>query len=371
MIINVTSPNEMTGFYVVFKGSTLLEKEGNRGISHLMEHILSKNIEHLEEDFDRNGIVFNAYTSTNEIVFHLKGLDDRVLKYRDEFLKCITEFSITEEDFEKERKIVIEEYSDYFEDKTSSHYMNLFRKIYNDYGAIGCLQDLEALKFSDIKDFYELQYSKPSIIVNVSKNNPFFNDTIEFSDRSLDKKLVELVYNDFIYEDLCSSTDSTKTSIMLTSKVIDRQDVRISKVINKMLSYGLKSPLYQEVREKRGLCYYIGCDSYRVNMDHITYIMTNTSNSNRDEVLNSIKLVLDNPSEYLSQERLELIKDNLMVNRIKSEINLYNNVNKFITPMEFQMNEEVDNITLEDVYRVYDKYYKFDMFRVSTDKDEF
>lgn len=29
--------------------------------------------------------------------------------------------------------------------------------------------------------------------------------------------------------------------------------------------------------------------------------------------------------------------------------------------MEFQMNEEVDNITLEDVYRVYDsKYYKFD-----------
>lgn len=135
--------------------------------------------------------------------------------------------------------------------------MNLFRKIYNDYGAIGCLQDFRRLKFSDIKDFYELQYSKPSIIVNVSCNNPFFNDTIEFSDRSLDRKLVELVDNDFIYEDLCSSTDSTKTSIMLTSKVIDRQDVRISKVINKMLSYGLKSPLYHGVREKRGLCYYI------------------------------------------------------------------------------------------------------------------
>lgn len=71
-------------------------------------------------------------------------------------------------------------------------------------------------------------------------------------------------------------------------------------------------------------------------MDHITYIMTNTSNSNRDEVLNSIKLVLDNPSEYLTQERLELVKDNLMGNRIKSEINLYNNINKLFNRWSFK-----------------------------------
>jgi predicted Zn-dependent peptidase len=72
-IINLKSQTDLSGFYVSFEGSTNLEEKGNYGISHLMEHLLCKNFDHLQDDFDRNAIDWNAYTSSNEIVFHWVG----------------------------------------------------------------------------------------------------------------------------------------------------------------------------------------------------------------------------------------------------------------------------------------------------------
>ena len=69
MIINLKSETELSGFYVVYEGSTNLEKKGWFGISHLMEHLMCKNFDHLQEDFAKDGIDWNAYTSSNEIVF--------------------------------------------------------------------------------------------------------------------------------------------------------------------------------------------------------------------------------------------------------------------------------------------------------------
>ena len=71
MIINLKSENELSGFYIVYEGSTNLENKGNFGISHLMEHLFCKNFDHLLDDFDRDGISWNAYTDTNLINFYL------------------------------------------------------------------------------------------------------------------------------------------------------------------------------------------------------------------------------------------------------------------------------------------------------------
>jgi predicted Zn-dependent peptidase len=187
----------------------------------------------------------------------------------------------------------------------------------------------------------------------------------------LDKKLVELVDNDFIYEDLCSSIDSTKTSIMLTSKVIDKKDVKISKVINKMLSYGLKSPLYQEVREKKGLVYYVHCYQSRVNDKGINNISTLTSNKNFNEVVEVVKTVITNPDKYLTKERFNLVKEYYMVRKQKDDINRYGAVNQYINPKGWSVYDILDAVTLKKVREVYDKYYDFDKFYISSDKKEF
>jgi len=367
MIINLKSENELSGFYIIYEGSTNLEKPGWLGLSHLMEHLVCKSFDHLQEDFDRDGIEWNAYTSDNEIVFYMTGLDEKVEKWKYKFVDLLSEFKITKEQFENERKIVIEEYHDSFNSQDEAHELNLSRKLFNDYGPIGSLKDLEKLKFLDIINFWELQYANPSKIINVSKNKEYRNNNIDFVKRKLDRKIefgnnkVELeLNNDF----------KDKTSLIILSPTIESDFAEVH-FINAMLSLGLKSPLYQEVREKEGLVYFINCYQSRMNKQGLTSISTLTSNKNVDKVIKEIKGVIENPNKYLTKERFELVRDFYKVRKQKDEILRYKNVNQWISPKGWSVNDILDKVTLKDIKKVYDKYYNFDDFYISNDKTEF
>ena len=245
MIINLKSQTDLSGFYIIYDGSTNLEKPGWYGISHILEHLMCKSFDHLQEDFDRDGISWNAYTSSNEICFYMTGLDEKVDKWKYKFVDLLTKFSITKEQFEGERKIVLEEYSDSFNGQTELHSLNLTRKLFNDFDAIGLRKDLENLKFMDIINFWELQFAKPTKIINVSKNKKYKNSDLDFSERTIVK---DLSYGKFDNPLELGNEFKDKTSIIILSPVIN-EDFAYVNFINSMLSLGLKSPLYQEVRE--------------------------------------------------------------------------------------------------------------------------
>ena len=367
MIINLKSETELSGFYVVYEGSTNLEKKGWYGISHLMEHLMCKNFDHLQEDFDKDGIDWNAYTSSNEIVFYLTGLDEKVNKWKGEFMDLLGEFNVTKEQFENERNIVLEEYMDCFNDQTQTHMLNLSRKLFGDYDPIGLKEDLEKLKYMDCLNFFELQYAKPTKIINVSKNKPYKNNKIDFAKRDI-KKTIEFGNNDVTLE--LSNEFKDKTSIAILSPIIE-EDFAYVHFINAMLSLGLKSPLYQEIREKRGLVYYVHCYQSRVNNQGINTISTQTSNKNYNAVVESVKEVITNPDKYLTKERFDLVKDYYKVRMAKDEILRYKNVNQHINPEGWSVYDILDKVNMKKIKEVYKKYYNFDNFYVSNDKKEF
>jgi len=367
MIINLKSETELSGFYVVYEGSTNLEKKGWYGISHLMEHLMCKNFDHLQEDFDRDSIDWNAYTSSNEIVFYLTGLDEKVNKWKGEFMNLLGQFNVTKEQFENERNIVLEEYMDSFNDQTQSHMLNLSRKLFNDFDPIGLKEDLENLKFMDCLNFFELQYAKPTKIINVSKNKQYKNNTIEFAERKIEKVTKFGDYNNTLE---LNNEFKDKTSIAILSPIIE-EDFAYVHFINAMLSLGLKSPLYQEIREKKGLVYYVHCYQSRMNNQGINTISTLTSNKNFDEVLEATKLVINNPDKYLIKERFDLVKDYYKVRKQKDEILRYKNVNQWINPEGWSVYDILDKVNLKKIREVYDKYYDFDKFHISSDKKEF
>jgi predicted Zn-dependent peptidase len=367
MIINLKSETELSGFYVVYEGSTNLEKKGWFGISHLMEHLMCKNFDHLQEDFDKDGIDWNAYTSSNEIVFYLTGLDEKVNKWKGEFMDLLGEFNVTKEQFENERNIVLEEYMDCFNDQTQTHMLNLSRKLFGDYDPIGLKEDLEKLKYMDCLNFFELQYAKPTKIINVSKNKPYKNNKIDFAKRDI-KKTIEFGNNDVALE--LSNEFKDKTSIAILSPIIE-EDFAYVHFINAMLSLGLKSPLYQEIREKKGLVYYVHCYQSRVNNQGINTISTQTSNKNYNGVVDAVKEVITNPDKYLTKERFDLVKDYYKVRMAKDEILRYKNVNQYINPEGWSVYEILDKVNMKKIKEVYKKYYNFDNFYVSNDKKEF
>lgn len=367
MIINLKSQTNLSGLYVVYEGSTNLEKKGNYGISHLMEHLMCKTFFHMIQDFDRDGIQWNAYTSSNEIVFYMTGLDEKIDKHKNKYLDALQSFEITKEQFENERQIVLQEYEDTFNDQSQSHSLNLTRKLFNDYDPIGLKEDLEKLKFMDCLNFYELQYAKPTKIINVSKNKKIKNLDIEFSDRKIDKKY-EFGKHDVSLE--LNNEFKDKTSIICLSPFIEKDNAEVH-FLNAMLSLGLKSPLYDEIREKRGLVYYIHCYQSRYNKQGIISIDTQTSNRNFDGVVDGIQTVLKDTKRFLNKDRFDLVKEYYMVRKEKDEILRYTNVNQWIQPEGWSVYDILDDIKLTDIKKVYEKYYDFDKFYISNDKKEF
>lgn len=367
MIINLKSQNDLSSFYIIWEGSTNLEKKGWYGISHLVEHLQTKMIDHLQEDFDRDGIEWNLWTSSNEICMYIQGLDNKVNKWKHIIMDLMFDFKITKEDFENERKIVLEEYYDSFNSQSETHQLNLYRKLFNDYGPIGLKEDLENLKFMDIINFWELQYSKPSKIINVSKNKEYKNRLIDFVERDIVKPIS---FGNYDVQLELNNDFKDKSSLVMLSPVID-EDFAYIHFINSMLSLGLKSPLYQEIRERAGLVYYIHCYQSRVNKQGIVNIATQTSNGNVNKVINLIKKVIKNKDIFLTKERFNLIKDFYNVRRKKDEILRYKNVNQYINPPNWSVYDILDIVDLKKIKEVYEKYYDINNFYISIDKDEF
>jgi predicted Zn-dependent peptidase len=367
MIINLKSSNELSGFYIIFEGSTLLEEKGIYGISHLLEHLMCKTFYSLLEDFDRDGISWNAYTDSNIINFHFTGLESKLSKYRTKILELMSKFDITKEQFETERNIVISEYEDVFNDQSQSHYLNLYRKLFNDYDPIGLREDLESLNFMDCLNFFEKQYLNPTKIINVSKTLKFKSDLIDFKEREI---ISDLKFGNHDVPLELGNEFKDKTSIIMLSPVVNSNWAEVN-FINGMLSMGLTSPLYNEVREKLGLVYFIHCYQTRSNTKGLVNISTLTNNKNVSSVIDGVKKVLKKKDKVLTKERFNLVRDYYLVRKQKDEILRYNNIQSYIVPKGWNTYDILDKLKLKDLIDIYEEYYNFDNFYISLDKKEF
>lgn len=368
-LINLKSQTDLSGFYIVYQGSVNIETEKEYGVSHLLEHLMCKSFEHLMDEFETFGIDWNAYTSVNEIVFHFSGLDEYLIKYKKVIIDLISDFTITKEQFENEKKIVIQEYHDSFNDQTSLHYLNLDRKLFNNYNAIGKLSSLEKFTYLDCINFYEKQFMKPSKIINVSMNSDFKLD-MDFAAKRNGKVYEYIVDNkDVVLEE--GNSFKNKSSIICLSPFID-SDFQYVQFVNYMLSSGLNSPLYKEIRENRQLVYSISCSMRRMNERGLNTISCMTSNDKSDELIETLDMIFKNRDKYLTKERFDIIKESIKVNLKKQDINRHTSVGRWISPDGFSLTIEfIDKVSFDKCKEVFDKYFNFDDYYKSIDKKEF
>lgn len=372
MIENIKPTTDLSGFYIVFYGSCNLERPGIYGLSHLMEHLVCSSFDHLQDEFDENGISWNAYTSSNEIVFYWTGLEENLKNYKDTIVELISKFNITEEKFNNEKNIVIQEYFDSFNDQTSTHYLNLNRKEFNHYGAIGLLEDLQSLTFQDCKDYFELQYSKPSKIINVSKEElkaSSHKNYKDFSEFTIDPYSYNLKKNDKAKLEKTNQYDGKRSIIIFSESIIETKHIAPVQMLTQMLSSGLNSPLYQEIREKKGLVYYIQNSVERTgNIGRILFASL-TTEENVEPFKESLIEILKNPNKYLTEKRFNVIKNKLKIIYKKNNINSHINVDKYIEPSHWVLENYIDDITLKDCIDIYDLYFNPDKLTFTTDND--
>jgi len=176
-IIGETSPaarSAALGFFVRTGARDELPAES--GVSHFLEHMIFKGTprrtaEEVNLDFDRIGATYNAYTSEENTVYYAAVLPEYLPKAVD-ILADILRPSLRQEDFDTEKKVILEEIRMY-EDQPGSVAWEHARKLY--YTAhplgnsvLGTSQSVGDLTRDQMQAYFDRRYVANNLILSVA-----------------------------------------------------------------------------------------------------------------------------------------------------------------------------------------------------------
>ncbi len=300
---------------IFYNAGGKVESEGTRGISHLAEHLLCKAIDHLDEKFSAYGIEVNALTSEDYVLFYFNGLNNNLKTFEKDIINILS-YIPSEEDFIKEKKIVLSEYSNTFSNKHSA-FSNISRKYYNRFSAIGYYKDIENCTYVNFLNFINTHFKQPLHILRVGES--------EFSDYY--SNLIYSEYTSTFYEqkdygnEFIEYYTSSKNPFVIhwTETTLD---TNILDLVSLYLTDGLKSPFYQELREKTGYVYYVGSgEMFDGNVKPYS-IFYETESKNLKACKKIVKELFKNIK--VDEERFENVKKSIVTTLEISEIFNYN-----------------------------------------------
>lgn len=339
----------MGGLYIVYDGAANIETSGYRGLSHLWEHLKCHSYDDIREKLMAYGIVANAYTSDRNVVYFWTGLDEKIEEVQEELLKLVS-YVPTREQFELERKIVMQEYRDY----TSSQnflFGNIMRAYYNYFGPIGYRDDIENVTYEDFMDFSTRSFPNPMQIIRIGSSETINEicQSQQYFKYDIIKSLEKSDEPDLTYIEHPSTFGSTMYSQWFDVKQnsINLKDMTI---INSLFCRGLSSPFYEEIREKRGLVYYCGAATEEADNDSFLWIFyAGCKNDVKEEIKNIVSEIVDNWPKYITEDRFSNVVESMLNKEKMSDISNYNSVKKHFTRDEEEVTVEyLKSISFEE-----------------------
>ena len=130
-------------------------------------------------------------------------------------------------------------------------------------------------------------------------------------------------------------TPSNKCIIYaMNRKLIKKTDYIFMKVGLLMLANGASDcPLYDEIRNKRGLSYYAYGDLINFDKTSLMYLTASTDKENSEELKTVMMDICRNVRNYLTKERYDTIIDMLTTKRKLNKYSNWSNVDEHILPM--------------------------------------
>ncbi len=174
--LNDRARSVATGFFV--RTGSRDERPEFAGVSHFLEHMVFKGTERrdaldVNRDFDRVGAKHNAQTSEEDTVYHATCLPE-YLPRTFEVLADILRPKLREEDFETEKKVIIEEIRMYQDNPMMVAYEAAKSAHFADHplgqSVLGSVESITAMTAEQMRDYFGRRYSPANIVVAVAGN---------------------------------------------------------------------------------------------------------------------------------------------------------------------------------------------------------
>ena len=319
-VINDYMPEvESVSVNVWVKTGSRNETKNINGISHFLEHMAfkgttTKNTQQIAEEFDNIGGTVNAFTSISQTAFYTKVLKENTEKAV-ELLADIFQNSIfVESEMEKERQVILQELamvkddpSDIIEDyfiETAYKNQPFGRTI------LGPEKNIKKFMREDILKYINNQYKTEDIVISFAGNlkskdaekfvKKYFNNVKIGKNKEPEKAVYTGGY-------FAKNKKLEQTQLMLGFEgysILDKYFYEAS-VLSIILGGGMSSKLFQEIREKRGLCYGIYSSLTSSTDTGILEIACATSPDKVNEAITSIIEELKKTTKNITEEEFK------------------------------------------------------------------
>src|ERR1051325_1024076 len=174
--ISSSARSAAVGFFV--KTGSRDETPVESGVSHFLEHMVFKGTPHrtalqVNYDFDKIGASYNAFTSEENTVFYAAILPEYLPDAVD-ILADILRPSLRGDDFDMEKKVIIEEIGMYDDQPMWSAYDHAKRVYFADHplgnSILGSVESIKALTRDQMQAYYDRRYVAPNITVVAAGN---------------------------------------------------------------------------------------------------------------------------------------------------------------------------------------------------------
>tara|TARA_B100002052_G_scaffold183863_1_gene167499 strand:+ start:1874 stop:3127 length:1254 start_codon:yes stop_codon:yes gene_type:complete len=353
------------------------EKDNQVGIAHMLEHMAfkgtkSRNAYQIAREIEDIGGDINAYTGKERTAYYVRLLPENLDLGIDILSDILINSIFPRDEIERERGVIISEIGQSNDSPDDKVYENFVSTSFNGQSLgnsiLGTEKTVNSFKQNDLVKFCDEFYNTSNLIIGVcgdfEKENFIQQVNEKFINFRLGLKTKKPIYR-WCSGNFIEERDLEQSNIIfglegLCSSDKERYALRALTII---YGYGMSSKLFQEIREKRGLCYsiYGFCSQY--SSSGTFGFSSGCSPENLEQLLECsirelIKLRGNIREDDLKRAKLQL-KSGLLMSQESSMSRLEQNVSSILTFNKIMTIDEtiknIEELNISKIENVLDK----------------
>lgn len=382
-VISVPMPSFESATALVMVGAgSRYETKKNNGISHFLEHMAFKGTKSRPTYLEIAGLIdgiggeFNAFTSKEYTGYYIKAGANNIEITLELLSDMLQNSKLDATEIEKEKGVIIEEINLY-EDTPMRHIGDIYeRLLYGDtplgWDTAGEKDIIRSLDRDDFVEYLKSLYSPDNMTVvfaggietkDVEKlAQKYFGPLSKFKTakplpikEKQSKPAVAIKHK---------KTEQAHLALGVRTVPLDSKDRYPLSVLASILGGGMSSRLFSEVREKRGLAYYV-----RASSDHYTDAgsLVVTAGVDPTRIFEAVEVIISELADLrdgkkpISKEELQKAKEYLK-GHLVLELEDSRSVSIYYVTQQI-LEKEIDNP--DDVLRKIDEVTEKDIMRVA------
>ncbi len=318
---------------VFIRTGSLHETRLLNGISHVVEHMAFKgtqerDCQRINLDAERLGAEVNAHTDKVHTAFHIDGLAADLGSFVNLLADIVLNSSFPEDELERERQVILHELTEYEEDPAAMAFQLFDRACYGLHPAgqpvIGNRANLKRFTRTDLLAYVQRQYTAGNVVVAAA--GPIDAEPFERAvqaafggmPRGADNSVPPPPWQGGVK--VRRMAGSSQCQVVMGFELPTLADAaHLPGVLAAaLLGEGMSSPLLDQIRERRGLAYYVACSADVLPLTGQFVIEATTAPADADAFFVEVARLLREHAEGSDAVGLERARNQLRVRALRA-----------------------------------------------------